>query len=182
MKQEKTSPPRRVAAYCRVATVQQLFSSNAEMARHYFKKRLEDGKEHSINEGMSMELNGVLLSRDTAIAEIRHGEIVTANQRLLPLYLLHRGDLLGWLRSRGIDRRRTNARILLKALRLSGCDDAELVLKVHGAAITTAIGTIPTRKVPSPITTFISSEMPLTNWPCTATRTASTSRMNLRPS
>jgi hypothetical protein len=50
MKQEKPDKPPRVAAYARFATIQQAFRSNAELARHFFKELLEDGKEHSYRE------------------------------------------------------------------------------------------------------------------------------------
>ncbi|MDD4494428.1 MAG: hypothetical protein PHV32_08805 [Eubacteriales bacterium] len=39
-----------VAAYMRVGSIQQLFRSNADMARHLFKELLNDGHEHSAKE------------------------------------------------------------------------------------------------------------------------------------
>lgn len=38
------------ATYMRVGSIQQLFSSNADMARHLFKELLNDGQEHSTKE------------------------------------------------------------------------------------------------------------------------------------
>ena len=83
-----------------------------------------------------MKLQGHLMSRNTIIATFEGGEIVNADDALLPLYLKRTGDIEGWLRMRAIDTHRTNSRLLKKALRLTTEADEELVLKVHGATIT----------------------------------------------
>jgi hypothetical protein len=50
MKREKADKPLRAVLYARVGSIQQAFRSNAELARHFFKELLEDGKEHSYRE------------------------------------------------------------------------------------------------------------------------------------
>ncbi len=45
------------------------------------------------------------------------------------------GDVISWLASRAIDKRRTNYRLLKKALRLQSSDAAEIVLSVNAAKI-----------------------------------------------
>ncbi|MCL2044881.1 MAG: hypothetical protein FWG88_00660 [Oscillospiraceae bacterium] len=83
-----------------------------------------------------IEVNGELMSKDKAIAEISNGLIIGYDPELLPLFLLRTKDFEGWLQGRAIDMHRTNSRILKRALRLTTDDDAELVLKVHAATIT----------------------------------------------
>ncbi len=81
-------------------------------------------------------LTGYLMSEDRRIAEIENGEIVTADDVLMPLYLRRTKNIEAWLAERAIDVHRTNSRLLKKALRLSAADDAETALSVNGATIT----------------------------------------------
>jgi hypothetical protein len=81
-------------------------------------------------------INGLLLSEDTIIAEIKNNEIKNVNEKLLPLYLKRTGDIKGWLSMRAIDEHRTNSRMLKKALRLSEKDDISTVLSVNAVTIT----------------------------------------------
>lgn len=83
-----------------------------------------------------MVLNGILMSGDTPVAEIRHGSVMPLEKTRMPLYLRDHDDILGWLEERAIDRHRTNSRILKKVLRLSDSSDLAAVLHSHGAAIT----------------------------------------------
>ena len=83
-----------------------------------------------------MVLNGILMSGDTPVAEIRHGSVMPLEKTRMPLYLRDHDDILGWLEERAIDRHRTNSRILKKILRLSDSSDLAAVLHSHGAAIT----------------------------------------------
>jgi len=83
-----------------------------------------------------IKMNGEILSRDRVIAQVQDGLITDSDPALLPLYLKRTGDIESWLAGRAIDSHRTNSRLLKKALRLAGTDDAELVLKVNAATIT----------------------------------------------
>ncbi len=84
-----------------------------------------------------MDLSGTLMSADQEIAKVTHNKVEPLLQPLMPLYFDEEHDnILGWLEYRAIDRRRTNARLLKKALRLTTAEDVEVVLKVHGATIT----------------------------------------------
>lgn len=60
------------------------------------------------------ELNGYLMDGNNVIASFEKGVMFTANYDLLPLYLKRTKDINSWLKSRVIDRHRTNSRILKK--------------------------------------------------------------------
>jgi len=81
------------------------------------------------------QINGLLLSADTIIAEIKNNELKSVNDNLLPLYLKRTGDIMGWLAIRSIDEHRTNSRLLKKALRLSEKDNISTVLSVNAVTI-----------------------------------------------
>ena len=83
-----------------------------------------------------MNLNGTLMSADIEVAKIENGNVIPINKSFMPLYLQRANDFEGWLIDRAIDKHRTNSRLLKKALRLTTAEDAEVVLKVHGATIT----------------------------------------------
>ncbi len=78
-------------------------------------------------------LSGYRMSKDRRIATIENGEIVAADDALLPLYLKRTRNIEGWLASRAIDTHRANSRLLKKVLRLRTADDAETALSVNGA-------------------------------------------------
>ncbi len=73
-----------------------------------------------------MVLNGILMSGDSPVAEIRHGQVMPLDTARMPLYLLDHDDILGWLEERAIDRHRTNSRILKKNLSFSGKNRANI--------------------------------------------------------
>lgn len=81
-------------------------------------------------------VTGYLMSADKIIARIDEGEIIEAEEALLPLYLKRTGNVESWLAERAIDSQRANSRLLKKALRLRTADDAETALAVNGATIT----------------------------------------------
>lgn len=81
-------------------------------------------------------ITGTLMSGDTPIATIKNGIITESDETLLPLYLKRTGDIEGWLSSRAIDSRRTNSRLLKKALRLRTTDDVWTALAVNAATVT----------------------------------------------
>lgn len=81
-------------------------------------------------------LTGYLMSADRQIARIERGEIIWAEEALLPLYLKRTQNVESWLAGRAIDDHRVNSRLLKKALRLRSADDAETALAVNGATIT----------------------------------------------
>lgn len=80
--------------------------------------------------------NYELLSSDTLVAVWKNGTLTVINDSLLPLYLKRVPDADLWLKSRAIDNRRPNARLLKKALRLAEKDDISTVIHVNGATIT----------------------------------------------
>lgn len=83
-----------------------------------------------------MVLSGTPMSGDIPVAEIRRGQVMLPDWSRIPLDLRDHDDIPGWPEERAIDRRRTNSRILKKALRLSDSSDPAAVLHSHGAAIT----------------------------------------------
>ena len=84
----------------------------------------------------AMNITGTLMSEDRIIATIKNGEITSADNNLLPLYLKRTGNVERWLASRAIDAHRTNSRLLKRALRLRTKDDAQTALAVNAATAT----------------------------------------------
>ncbi len=83
-----------------------------------------------------LNITGTILSEDQAVATVKNGEITECDEALLPLYLKRTKDVEGWLASRAIDAHRTNSRLLKRALRLRGADDAGTALAVNAATVT----------------------------------------------
>lgn len=83
-----------------------------------------------------MEINGLLMHKDTVVAEIKNNNLEIINQGLLPLYLKRNGSLETWIASRAIDTHRPHSRLIKRILRLSAADDCEIALKVNAATIT----------------------------------------------
>jgi len=83
-----------------------------------------------------LKICGEIMSGDRVVAVVRDGLIAESDKVLLPLFLKRTGDVESWLAGRAIDGHRTNSRLLKKALRLSGADDVEIVLKVNASTIT----------------------------------------------
>ncbi|MBP5231560.1 MAG: hypothetical protein ILO68_07500 [Clostridia bacterium] len=83
-----------------------------------------------------MIITGTLMSEDRTIASVKNGEMTDWDEALLPLYLKRTKSVEGWLASRAVDGHRTNARLLKKALRIRGADDAQVALAVNGATVT----------------------------------------------
>ncbi|WP_317417052.1 hypothetical protein [Eubacterium callanderi] len=83
-----------------------------------------------------MQLNGLLMHKDTVVADIKNNELEIINQGLLPLYLKRNGSLETWIASRAIDAHRPHSRLIKRILRLSAADDCEVALKVNAATIT----------------------------------------------
>ena len=77
-----------------------------------------------------------ILSENIPVARLENGQLNIVNSSLLPLFLLRDPDIFSWLKSRAIDSKRPNARLLKKALRLTERDDVSTVLHVNGATIT----------------------------------------------
>ena len=81
-------------------------------------------------------ITGTLMSEDRVIAQIKNGNIIDADEELLPLYLKRTKDVEGWVAARAIDSHRTNSRLLKKALRLRTTDDVQTALAVNAATVT----------------------------------------------
>ena len=77
-----------------------------------------------------------ILSGDTLVATWNDNNLTVHNESLLPLYFKTFDDSDMWLKSRAIDNKRTNARLLKKALRLENKDDISTVIHVNAATIT----------------------------------------------
>lgn len=77
-----------------------------------------------------------IMSQDTAVAKWQNNNLEIINESLLPLYLQNTGNVEKWLETRAIDCHRANARLLKKALRLTGKDDISTVLSVNAVTIT----------------------------------------------
>lgn len=76
------------------------------------------------------------MSADTVVAVWNDGQLTIVNDTLLPYYLKYNGNAVMWLASRAADGKRTNIRLLKKALRLAEKDDVSTVVHVNGATIT----------------------------------------------
>ena len=83
-----------------------------------------------------LNITGMIMSGDKAVASVKNGEIIDCDEALVPLYLKRTGDVEGWLASRAIDAHRTNSRLLKRALRLRTTDDAMTALAVNAATVT----------------------------------------------
>ena len=83
-----------------------------------------------------MMVNGWIMSGDTVAASIRDNIVSPFLPEHCPLYFQRGGDIVSWLKSRAIDRRRPNGRILKRILRLGDTSDLNTALHVHGATIT----------------------------------------------
>lgn len=77
-----------------------------------------------------------ILSGDIVVAVWNDGQLTIVNDTLLPLYLKYNPDVVNWLKSRAADRKRTNIRLLKKALRIAEKDDISTAVHVNGATIT----------------------------------------------
>ena len=77
-----------------------------------------------------------ILSGDTLVATWNDNNLTVHNESLLPLYFKTFDDSDLWLKSRAIDNKRANSRLLKKALRLENKDDISTVIHVNAATIT----------------------------------------------
>ncbi len=85
----------------------------------------------------------LIMSRDKCIGEYDSGVLPLFDESLLPLCLQSNGSFEDWLRTRAIDSRRTNARLLKKALRLEHTDDISTALHFNAATITDTYWLLP---------------------------------------
>ena len=82
------------------------------------------------------QISGQLMPGGCVLAQIENGQIVSADEALLPLCLKRTKDVEGWLASRAIDTHRVNSRLLKKALRLRTADDVQTALFMNATTIT----------------------------------------------
>ena len=80
--------------------------------------------------------NYEIFSAEILVAVWNDNVLTVVNADLIPMYLKYNQDADRWLASRAIDHRRSNSRLLKKALRLVEKDDISSVLHVNGAKIT----------------------------------------------
>ena len=77
-----------------------------------------------------------IMSKDIAVAKWQDDNLEILNENLLPLYFRYSHDVFKWIKSRAIDSKRPNSRLLKKALRMTAKDDISTVLSVNAATIT----------------------------------------------
>ena len=77
-----------------------------------------------------------ILSGDTLVATWNDNNLTVHSESLLPLYFKTFDDSDLWLKSRAIDNKRANSRLLKKALRLENKDDISTVIHVNASTIT----------------------------------------------
>lgn len=77
-----------------------------------------------------------ILSGDILVAIWKDNDLTVLKSELLPLFLINNPNANKWLVSRVANGKRTNIRLLKKALRLTGKPDLEIVKAVNGATIT----------------------------------------------
>lgn len=86
---------------------------------------------------MSLAITGWLMSENHPMAEIKDGELTILDEKLLPYHFtMAKLSLDEWLRSRAIDGKRKNSRLLKRALKLSDESAEQLVMSVNAAMIT----------------------------------------------
>ena len=76
------------------------------------------------------------MSKDIAVAKWQDNNLEIINEKLLPLYFRYSHNVFKWIKSRAIDSKRPNSRLLKKALRMTAKDDISVVLSVKAATIT----------------------------------------------
>lgn len=77
-----------------------------------------------------------IMSKDITVAKWQDDNLKIINKDLLPLYFQYSHDVWKWIKSRAIDSKRPNSRLLKKALRMTAKDDISTVLSVNAATIT----------------------------------------------
>ena len=81
-------------------------------------------------------MNFYIMSKDIAVSKWQDNSLEIINEKLLPLYFRYSHDVFKWIKSRAIDSKRPNSRLLKKALRMTAKDDISTVLSVNAATIT----------------------------------------------
>ena len=77
-----------------------------------------------------------IMNRDEVVAKWQDNNLEILDNNLLPIYFRKYNDVEKWLSSRAADSRRTNIRLLKKALRLTEKDDVSTVVSVNAVTIT----------------------------------------------
>ena len=81
-------------------------------------------------------MNFYIMSEDIAVAKWYDDNLEIINKNLLPLFFQYSHDVFKLIKSRAIDSKRPNSRLLKKALRMTAKDDISTVLSVNAATIT----------------------------------------------
>lgn len=81
-------------------------------------------------------LTGSIMMRDDIVASFDNGQLISLNEKLCPLLIKKTHNLTRFLASRAIDKTRTNARLLKKALQIKEKEDEFIALYSYGATIT----------------------------------------------
>ena len=81
-------------------------------------------------------MNFYIMSKDIVVATWQENNLEIINEEFLPLFFQNSNDVFIWIKSRAIDSKRPNSRLLKKALRITEKDDISTVLAVNAATIT----------------------------------------------
>ena len=81
-------------------------------------------------------MNFYIMSKGIEVAKWQDNNLEIINEDLLPLYFQYSHDVFKLIKSRAIDSKRPNSRLLKKALRMTAKDDISTVLSVNAATIT----------------------------------------------
>ena len=77
-----------------------------------------------------------LMHKDIVVAKVTQNSIEIINKDLVPIFFLKYNSFEDWLKSRVIDKHRTNSRLLKKVLRLASYNDVKIALAAKAITIT----------------------------------------------
>ena len=113
---------------------------NAIKRRKLLEKELKElqtsGKNLPILSENARKLTGSIMLEDTVVAVYENGQLISKDEKLCPLLINKTHDVVRFLAGRAIDKTRTNARLLKKALQIHETEDELIALYSYGATIT----------------------------------------------
>lgn len=82
------------------------------------------------------KLTGYIMMQDNVVASFKDGQLIEMNEEMCPLLIKRTHNVSAFLSNRVIDKSRTNARLLKKALQIKESEDELISLYSYGATIT----------------------------------------------